>query len=331
MRLLLVVIALLAAFLAIVLHELGHLLGGRLAGFRFALLVVGPLRVSRSAEGLQWGWNTALGLAGGLAASLPTAGCNLRRGILLTVTGGPLTSLVVGLGALALFNQISPATVPATFLYVSLLALSLTSLLITLATLIPHTAGGFYSDGQRLLALLRRDPEAEQINLTLLVSAAAVAGVRPRAWDAEQMARIATLQNPTAVTAVAASLLYTHALDRGDLPEARRQLQRMLDYNHLLPPATQNEALYEAVFFEAWHRRDAAQAARFLPATQKDGLGEPAMRLKAQTAVALLHGEDDRAWELLQEAQTALQRSISPGTAVLTAEQLAAMADRLSA
>src|SRR3712207_6939264 len=39
--------------LVIAVHEAGHLLGGRLAGFRALLFVVGPFRIERSGEGFR--------------------------------------------------------------------------------------------------------------------------------------------------------------------------------------------------------------------------------------------------------------------------------------
>ena len=209
----------------------------------------------------------------------------------------------------------------------SLLVLGLTSLLIALATLIPNNSGGFKSDGRRLLELLRRDPEAVQTNLVVLVSAAAMAGERPRDWNPAYMAELATLHAPNVVTAAAAALLYTHALDAGNLATAQQQLQRMLDLNHLLPPPLQNEALFEAAFFEAWYRQDVDRAVCFLPRTNKDGLGEAATRLKAHTAVTIRQQKWQEAQNHLQAAYKAIQRSMSPGTAVLTRAQLDEMAN----
>ncbi|MEZ4592011.1 MAG: hypothetical protein R3D55_12850 [Chloroflexota bacterium] len=320
---------LLAAFFAIVLHELGHLLGGKLGGFRFALLVVGPLRLTRNDHGWHLGWNGSLSMAGGLAGSLPTPTSNLRRGLLLMIAGGPLTSLLLGGAALTVTLAMEPVVKTAVVLHLLLLAFGATSLFIGLVTLLPLTTGGFKSDGKRLLELLRRHPEAVQTNLVVLVSAAAMAGQRPRDWNPAHLAELAALQAPSAITAAAASLLYSQALDNGDLAAAQQQLQRMLDLNHLLPAPVQNEALFEAAFFEAWYRQDVAQALRFLPQTNRDGLGEAATRLKAQTAVALRQQKWPEAQSQLAAAYKAITRTMSPGTAVLTRTQLDAMASAM--
>ncbi|MGK7312515.1 MAG: hypothetical protein ACN0LA_09770 [Candidatus Longimicrobiales bacterium M2_2A_002] len=81
-------------------HEAGHLLAGRLVGFRFLLFIVGPLRVAREGDRVQVGWNRSLSLAGWLAATGPTPDRleRLRRRTAIMVAGGPLTSLAAGAG-----------------------------------------------------------------------------------------------------------------------------------------------------------------------------------------------------------------------------------------
>ncbi|HLL46822.1 MAG TPA: hypothetical protein VK399_08925 [Longimicrobiaceae bacterium] len=51
--------------------EAGHLLGGRLAGCRALLIVVGPFRVERTGTGVRVSLNPGAAIAGGLAVSVP--------------------------------------------------------------------------------------------------------------------------------------------------------------------------------------------------------------------------------------------------------------------
>ena len=99
--------------LVLAIHEGGHLLGGKLAGFRFALFIVGPLMISRRKDGIKFSVNKSLGAYGGLAASFPTTTDNLRKGMTMLVAGGPLASLNTGilfLGMSFLFPEISANT-----------------------------------------------------------------------------------------------------------------------------------------------------------------------------------------------------------------------------
>ncbi len=95
---------LVAAFLAISVHEVGHALGGRLHGMRLSMLIVGPVHIQREADGrLGWRLNRRLSLAGGVVSSVPTRTEGLRRAMLSFAAGGPVTSIVVGVLVFAVY------------------------------------------------------------------------------------------------------------------------------------------------------------------------------------------------------------------------------------
>ncbi|WP_420643753.1 site-2 protease family protein [Candidatus Leptofilum sp.] len=323
---LLVIGSIIGFLFVILLHELGHLLGGKLVGFRFVLLIVGPLKVTRSASGPQFGLNRSLALAGGIAASFPTSNHNLRAGFLSMIAGGPITSLVCGLLFLLPGLILQPMDNEITVGYLLLQILGIASLTISLGTLIPSETGGLKSDGSRLLELWRNDPAAMNTNLITLLSANSMAGIRPRDWDDDLINQLLTSNSePNNLTPTIASFLYAHALDKNDLTTARKQLQRLLDSNHLQPAVAQTAVWHNAAFFEAWVRQDLAQAEQFMAQAGKDGFSEPQTRLLAQTAVALLRQEFDKTKSLLDEAEKALEKTMDPGIAHLTSDQIAAI------
>jgi len=92
------VIMLATIHLVIAVHEAGHVLGGWLAGFRFRFVVVGPLRIERSADGIRLRLNRSLRHYGGLAgsASGPGNADAFRRGWIVQAAAGPLLSLLAG-------------------------------------------------------------------------------------------------------------------------------------------------------------------------------------------------------------------------------------------
>ena len=94
-----------AAFLALVVHEVGHALGGNLRGMRLGMLIVGPIQIQREVDGhLSWRLNKILSLAGGVVSSFPESTEGLRRAMLSFAAGGPVTSIVVGLLVLAIYR-----------------------------------------------------------------------------------------------------------------------------------------------------------------------------------------------------------------------------------
>ncbi len=86
----------LAAWIALAVHECGHLAAGLLAGWRFDLLVIGPLRLARESGGrVRLGWNRDPAMFGGAGGATPTRTTGLRNAMAMFVAGGPLASLLV--------------------------------------------------------------------------------------------------------------------------------------------------------------------------------------------------------------------------------------------
>ena len=163
----------LALFVAIGVHEGGHLLGGRLAGFRAYFLLVGPLRLERTVQGWRVGVNGRLSTWGGLAAAAPSDGRRLRHRMALYVAGGPGASLLLGvlclLGALLLHatdvgglaQSEGTVSLAVGLAFLALAILGAGSVLLGVVTLIPGRSGGMYTDGGRLLRLVRGGRELE--------------------------------------------------------------------------------------------------------------------------------------------------------------------------
>jgi len=139
-------------------HELGHLLGGMAAGFRPLLFMVGPLRVEREGERFRTKLSFKGALFGGLAACVPTDTHDLRRRTLWLIAGGPLASLAAG-GLLLGVRAAADAPPLAETL---LLITGAVSLLICAVSAIPTTAAGFYSDGARIIRLVRGGADVER-------------------------------------------------------------------------------------------------------------------------------------------------------------------------
>lgn len=88
-------VALLLLLAAIGVHEAGHLAGGMRQGMRPLLLIVGPLRWTRTRQGIRFGWFFSPATFGGLAAALPDTGRPLTPQFRALVIGGPAASLAL--------------------------------------------------------------------------------------------------------------------------------------------------------------------------------------------------------------------------------------------
>jgi Zn-dependent protease len=146
-----------AVFLALVIHELGHLVAGLAQGFQFALFVVGPLGVRREESGaIRMFLNRDVGMMGGLAATCPLEFSSATAGQMAwMIAAGPITSLVTGVGALLLLTL-----VPQPW-RILLGSYGIASCGAFLVTVLPGKSGLLYTDRKRLQRLMSRGRERD--------------------------------------------------------------------------------------------------------------------------------------------------------------------------
>jgi hypothetical protein len=323
----------LAVLLVVVIavHEAGHLLGGRLAGFRALLFVVGPFRVERTGTGIRATLNRNAAIAGGLAVSVPEDTHDLRRRFLLMIAGGPGASILTGALALALRGPLGLAALPADAGYAHQLAavaavvFGLMSLGIGAATLVPARTGGFYSDGARILRLLRGGPDTEREVAILTLMALSMSGRRPREWDPGLVALALGAADGTPFDVVGRQLAYARAMDLDETEEARRHLDAALALEEVLPPVVRPGLLLQASYFAAAHDGDAARA-RALFSRAAGGLLVPGyQRLMTEAAVCLAEGDAARAAGLLERAEAEVRDTLDRGGAAADLERIRRM------
>jgi len=230
-KLVLFLAAVVAAALAPLAHEIGHVLGGRIVRFRFTLLVWGPLRIAREGNQVRIGLNRNAALIGGIALSLPTTLENLGRRTLVLVIMGPATSIVLGIVGLAASYLTgiwrSPTAMAEPALAIWGLAAGVfgaASLGIGVLTLFPGRTGRFATDGAQILRYLRGGAEAERHGELMSLVAFASGGIRPRDWPRALVQRLTTVELTGSDTVVGSLFAYYQALDDGDFSGAHSSL-----------------------------------------------------------------------------------------------------------
>jgi len=317
--------SLVAIYLALVLHEAGHVLGGLSQRFRFLFLAAGPLWLERGERGLALRWNRIPATWGGVAACVPEDDRDLVRRMAVLAAGGPLASLALALAAWA-----GAALVPAhSAAAVVLSVTALCSGLIFLATAQPFGAGGgFMSDGGRLRALLGGGPRAAREAAALALTAASTAGVRPRDWSEAAVRDLSAHQDGSAMDMGGAMLGYAWHLDRGDHPAAAAELARARALAEVSTLA--RDALgTEAAWFEATVTGDAARARAALPAKQ-GALVEAWQWHRARAAVLLAEGAREAAQAEVALAEAALSRTRFQKANALDRETVTALAAKVA-
>ena len=152
-------------FIALGVHELGHLLTGLLQGFTFQLFVVGPLGIKREDDEVKIYLNTNLGYYGGVAATSPSEDHpdNAKRfGRLLLA--GPIASLIFAVICILSAGWIGK---PLGFIVYAGGAISIA---IFYATTIPSRTGMFFTDRKRYQRLVTpgKDQDVELAMLRIM-------------------------------------------------------------------------------------------------------------------------------------------------------------------
>jgi hypothetical protein len=308
-------------------HELGHLLGGIAVGFRPLLFMVGPLRVEREGERFRAKLAFKGALFGGLAACAPTGTHDLRRRTLWLIAGGPIASFVLG----ALLLAVRPVLNAPPVADALLLATGGVSLLIWMIAVIPGTAGGFYSDGARIVRLLRGGEDVEREVAAIALTGLSAGGARPREWSPELVARASAGEPDTLFGVVGRMYAYAHEMDSGRPEAARRQLEAAVAAAEILPKQARPGLMLQAALFTARVDRDAERARGFLDQCSGGVMTQAHSRPLVEAAIAWAAGERALAAERLDAAEAGLARATDPGTARVAADEISSLRAELRA
>lgn len=254
---------LVAVWAALLVHELGHLLTGLALGFRFYILVVGPLGIRRNpdTQRVQWYLNRDAGLYGGIAGIVPIQTDNsLRKKFAAIVAAGPLISLLMGvltiwLGYIGANALTSDSSAVARIAVCFSLIFGVFSSMFFLATTIPGRTGPFFTDRGRFMRLIGGGHPAavEQATLELLVHSQS--GQTYATLNQEQIALL-TNEPESSLQLFAHIMAYYRHLDRQEMTNAFDHLRKAEDLLDDQPTLMKIEVWKELAFAYAYIDRD---------------------------------------------------------------------------
>ena len=314
----------LAAWLAILVHEFGHLLGGKLGGMRPGFLLAGPLRLTFYGKFPRVSFNRMLSTWGGLALSLPPNGNASPGMLLLMIAGGPFSSLLSALlGWIAAANLTDIGRI-------SIGLFAIISTMIAVATMIPIRAGGFDSDGAQLLQILRRTPLAKAKYSISIVAAESLSGIRPRDWSVDEIHdSLELIQDPNLRTS-GLSLIAMAADDSGDSEQAGDAYDRLAQ--HLkeggldaYPKAFRRDLIIPIAIFVAQRMKDAQVAQRWMDLSDGSAM-ERYLDLYAKAAIASANLDRKESQRFANQALSLMSSNGVDGAEVFYKERLTLLA-----
>jgi hypothetical protein len=248
-----------AALIAGLGHEAGHMLAGMLFGFKTTQIKIGPLQFGKHVRCREPYCGDVLTL--GVAVLEPRiTGQNdatLRRRLLFLLLGGPCTSFL-----LAAVMELTLAMVRPRFLTAFSMHLAAAfSALFAIAALLPDVnRRGIFSDGARLLMLLKNDAKAERWFSNIRCQIALNQGRHPRDWDQGCVGRAAAVNDDSRDAFIARWLAYLWAAERQDITCATKYLEGALEALAYSTPKLRDQLFLEAAVFQAWFRDNPSKA-----------------------------------------------------------------------
>jgi hypothetical protein len=316
-----VFIPLAAALCAAALQEAGHIATGLFLGFKLTACKIGPLHFGKHIHCREPYCGDVLTV--GVAVMLPRAGqddASLRRHLCWLLVGGPIASLGAA-ATLGLFLFMAHPHLLAAF---AVQVTAVFSALLAIAALLPDiNRRGNFSDGARLLMLLRNDVKAERWLSNIRCQIALNQGRHPRDWDEGSVARAAGLADDSRDAFVARWLAYLWAAERQDITCATKFLEGALEALAYATPRMRDRLFLEAAVFQAWFRDNPSKALFWVYRIRNKKLTR-LQRLRLDVALLWAEGRLFDAWEKLGKCYLAELRELPAAPGRSLAEESAA-------
>jgi hypothetical protein len=289
---------LLCGAISVTIHELGHVLAGLAAGFRFESLVVGPFRLDRSFRISLHGIPVAF--RAGWADLYPAGRALPQLRLMTMVLAGPAANFLT---ASAVF--LSPLfAMPYSLVFVGV------SVLEGLLDLMPYRSQTSPSDGWVVGKALTNRPWAERCLALMQLRAENARAVMPESFSADALAAAVAYKDDSEDTIYAHAFAYSAAFHQHNDSEAGAALEACLRYSAYAPTALRQALISDAAVFQGRRRRQPDLARQWL-STLPSSLNT---WLRWRAEAALCEAQQDYAGALtkLEMCEKAIQGWPSP-------------------
>ncbi len=268
----------LAIVAVVIVHELGHLIGGWAAGLKFVSVRFGPIQVTRPFRvSFQRRQRTG---ASAWTSMAPSSTKSLRTRLVLMVVTGPAFNLLSGLAVILLVNTLSA--------FLSWFAFM--SMLVGICNLFPFHRLSLVSDGKRLAMLLQRGARGERWMATLQLAADLRNGVQPEDLRPDFLAMATAIRDESPDTVTGHLLAFSSSWYIGPDAETARLLEVCLQYASFASPMLREVVLADAAVFQGRKRKLADLAGEWL-ADLPEKTQFPGLRQRVEAAILEAQGD----------------------------------------
>lgn len=286
-----------AALAAGLIHEAGHLLAAWFSGFKFKQFKIAAWRMGGHTTRREPYCGDVITF--GLAVFEPRLpgedAARLRRKLWVAYSGGPMANLLC---ATAFEFSVTMMQLPL-WLACGLHITAALCALLAIAALLPDAnRHGIFSDGARLLMLLKNDGKAERWFSNIRCQLALNQGRHPRDWNEASVSRAAAISDNSRDAYTARWLAYLWAAERQDITCATKYLEGALDSLMYSTPKMRDQLFLEAAVFQAWFRDNPSKAMFWVYRIRNKKLTR-LQKLRLDVALLWAEGRLFDAWEKL--------------------------------
>jgi hypothetical protein len=247
-----------ALYVAIAIHEAGHLLVGKIVGMPPGALIIGGVVIFKSGRRWRIRFDYRRIFGGGFAKVLPPNNDFRPTAFAWMVAGGPIASLILtvtcGLAALKYGNGV----------WGWIGSLAWVALLTTIVSLIPTSRGLNRSDGGRLLVLMRQPDRCLAWMALYALQTEETHGVVPREWNAKLVKQMLVTEPSASEYPYIQLLAFYRCMNENNEQDAFKHLENALANSARSGKILRHCLFLEAAFSSAYSRGNAAQARTWL-------------------------------------------------------------------
>jgi hypothetical protein len=277
-----------AAFISVLIHELGHLTAGWCVGFRFRSIAVGPfaIHLNHGKLSLRFRWPSITSSSGYAIMDVDTV-LRLRRRLMLYIAAGPIANLITVPIALLFTNHRFSS-------FATLLAII--SILMSVMNLLPlPVSPTLFTDGFRFATLLKDRTRTRRLLSIYALGAQRRKGIPPKHWKQTWLKATSSVCDCTIDDFWGNWFAYISWTSRSDRASGAVHLERCLQVSGSLTDTLRDFIAQEAAIFSAWFRRDAILAEKWMKQVVRPNLMQDQNKQRLDIALRLARGDFEAA------------------------------------